>query len=259
MTIPRILYDNRSRDPGRVLQYSGSVVPGFEPENAFDWKDFTSFRASNLTNFDTVLDADGDVDCFCWYVHEPIDRLIIDCQWEDGFNNFVTLAVAAIGTGFPDPLIGMKTFPKVTIPAGRKLRYTFSALSVQEDVRQLAAGVRLDSPIGQHQGIRPPNLAGEFIQSNVESVGGSFIGRDKIRQQISSEIELEFLDPQIFVRDLWVPLLEHAERYAFFYAWDLDGHPQEIVYAWSRGNPRPLNTGPAGKMSVSLPIGALAK
>ncbi len=256
MTIPRILYDTRFRDDGVVLAYSAAEVEGFEKENAVDWKDFTSFRvAGGGSEFDATLAADGDVDSFSWYIQAPVNDYTFKLKYESAPAVFTNLATVDTSV---DPVIGMKTFNKVTVLAGRKIRVEF-ALATAEDVRQLAAGVRLDSPIGQHDGIRPPNLAGEFIQSNVESVGGSFIGRDKIRQQISSEIELEFLQPQTFVRDLWVPLLKHAERFAFFYAWNLDGFPKEVVYAWSRGNPRPLNSGPAGKMSVSLPIGALAK
>lgn len=256
MTIPRILYDTRFRDDGVVLAYSEPEIEGFEKENAVDWRDYTSFRVSvGGSEFDATLAADGDVDTFSWYIKKPENDYTFKLQYESAPAVFTDLAT--VDTSI-DPVIGMKTFPEVTVLAGRILRVEFIGLATEEDVRQLAAGIRLNAPIGQHQGVRPPNLRGDFVQSNMISVGGSFIGRDKVRQQITGTLELEFLQPQTFVRDQWLTLMEHAERFAFFYAWDLDDFPKEVVYAWAQGTPRPLNTGPNDKMSVSLPWGALA-
>ncbi len=255
MTTPRILYDTRFRDDGVVLSYDAAEVEGFEKENAVDWRDFTLFRAATgITNLDATLAADGDLDTFSWYVKEPSTDYFLQLQYESAPAVFTPLATAQTSDG----LIGMLTFDKVTVLAGRKVRVRIAGVITTEDIRQLAAGVRLTPPTGQYEGIRPPNLRGEFVQSNLISVGGSFIGRDKVRQQITGELVSEFLAPQTYVRDLWLAMMEHAERFAFFYAWDLDGFPNEVVYAWAQGTPRPLNTGPGNKMSVTLPWGALA-
>jgi hypothetical protein len=257
MTTGRILYDSRFRDAGVVLSYEAAEVEGFEKENAVDWRDFSLFRLATGGNFfDATLAADGDIDTFCYYIKKPVNGdYTFKLFYESAPAVFTELT--EIDTAI-DPLIGMKTFDKVTVLAGRRIVVPFIDVVATEDVRQLTVGVRLDFPIGQHQGIRPPNLRGEFVQSNNISVNGSFIGRDKVRGNIRGEIALEFLNPTTFVRDQWLDLMEHAERFAYFYAWDLDTYPDEVVFSWALSTPRPINSGPANKMSVSLPWSALA-
>ena len=256
MTTGRILYDSRFRDDAVILSYNAAEVAGFEKENAVDWRDFSLFRAAiGTTELDALLAADGDVDSFSWYIKKPATDYTFKLQYESAPTVFTDLATVDTSV---DPLIGMKTFGKVTVLNGRKLRVELIGLALVEDIRQLTAGVRLDFPIGQHQGIRPPNLRGEFVTSNVIGVNGSFLGRDKVRADIRSDVDLEFVQPQTFVRDLWVPFMEHAERFAFYYAWDLDDFPNEIVFAWALDTPRPTNSGPQNKMMVRLPMGALA-
>lgn len=258
MTIGRILFDNRYRDPtGAAVSYSAAEVVGFEKENAIDWRDFSLFRvATGISELDVIHSTDQVIDTFSWYVKQPTNTLAFDLQFESSPAFFTTLATFSSVVG--DPLIGMKTFAQVTVLAGRKVRVRFNAPLSTEDVRQVTAGTRLNFPIGQHQGIAPPNLRGEFVTTNLIGVNGSFIGRDKVRADIRGEIVLEFTRPQTFVRDVWLALMEHAERFAFFYAWNLDDFDEEVVFAWARDTPRPINAGPETKMTVRLPWSALA-
>lgn len=258
MTIGRILFDNRFRDPsGGAFTYSAAEVVGFEKENAIDWRDFSLFRvAIGTSNLDIIHTTDQVIDTLSWYVKQPTNVLAFDLQFESAPAFFTTLASFSSVVG--DPLIGMKTFNQVTVLTGRKLRIAFNAPLSVEDVRQITVGTRLDFPIGQHQGIAPPNLRGEFVTTNLIAVNGSFIGRDKVRADLRGQIALEFVQPQTFVRDKWLALMEHAERFAFFYAWNLDDFPKEVVFAWARETPRPINAGPETKMTVNLPWSALA-
>ncbi len=258
MTIGRILYDNRYRTPaGGTFTYSGTETAGFEKENAIDWRDFSLFKPQTGlgTFFEITHATPEDIDTFCWYVKEPTSTFTMTLQYESAPAAFTTLATYNSAN---DPVIGMKTFNKVTVLAGRKIRIGISPLA-DSYIRQVATGLRLDFPIGQHQGIAPPNLRGSFVQSNVIGVNGSFIGRDKVRADIQGSIELEYLEPQTFVRDEWLAVMEHAERYPFWYAWNLDDYPDEVVWAAARETPRPTNTGPADKMRVTLPWAALAE
>lgn len=260
MTIGRILFDNQFRNPDNTgFSYSGAEVVGFEKENAIDWRDFSLFRIPIAAeNLDITMGADTEIDSFGWYTAPGENRIIaLLVQYESAPAVFTTLSFSQSNL---DGVLGLKPFTPVTVLAGRILRVTTTApIGGDQDIRQITVGKRLDFPIGQHRGIRPPNLRGTFVTSNVISVNGSFLGRDKVRADLQGDIELEFLQPQTFVRDLWVPFMEHAERFAFFYAWDLDGFPDEVVFAWARDTPRPLNTGPQNKMSVSLPWSALAE
>ncbi len=257
MTTGRILYDNAYRDDDAVgFAYSGAEVVGFEKENARDWKSFSLFRIeAGLTELDITTGGARDVDSFAWFIKKPTNPFKMRLFYESAPAVFTLLASFDSAL---DPVLGLKTFNKVTVEAARIVRIEFDDGITEEDIRQLVVGERLDFPIGQHEGIRPPNLRGQFKTSNVVGVNGEFIGRDKVRADIQGDISLEFLDPTGFVRDKWLPVMEHAERYAFFYAWDFDTYPNEIVFAWSRENPRPLNSGPHGKMSVSLPFSASA-
>lgn len=258
MTIGRILFDNMFRDDDRLTYaYSGSEVTGFEKENAIDWRDFSLFRTdTGATELSATFSSDQVIDTFSWYVALAAvgDIFTMVLRYESTPAFFTDLASFNTNS---DPAIGMETFDAVTLLAGRILRIDIQADN-PEDIRQIAAGERLDFPIGQHQGIAPPNLRGEFVMSNVIGVNGSFLGRDKVRADLQGDIELEFVQPQAWVRDEWVPFMEHAERFAFFYAWNLDDFADEVVFAWARSTPRPSNTGPNNKMTTSLPWSALA-
>ncbi len=260
MTIGRILFENQFRNPDNTgFSYSGAEVSGFEKENAIDWRDFSLFRiATGIEELDITMDVDTVIDTFGWYV-PPLDAnrtITLVLKYESAPAVFTSITDFISSS---DDLLGMKSFDPVTVLAGRILRVETQAVLGAQNVRQITVGKRLDFPIGQHRGIRPPTLRGSFVTSNVIAVDGSFLGRDKVRADIQGDIELEFLQPQTFVRDLWVPFMEHAERFAFYYAWDLDGFPDEVVFAWARDTPRPLNSGPQNKMSVSLPWSALAE
>ncbi len=260
MTIGRVLYDNLLRDPDlSSLTYDGTEVVGFEKENAIDWRDWSLFRVEGGVGTTTLEAKFGDdhvLDSASWYIKEPTETLTMRVLYESLPAFFTLLAEF---TSLTDPLILLKTFDEVTLLSGRRLRFEFNdPVGVDQDVRQVAAGTVLAFPIGQHQGIAPPNLRGEFVVSNTIGVNGSFLGRDKVRADLQGEIDLEFVAPQTWVRDEWIPLMEHAERFAFFYAWDLDGFPDEVVFAWARSTPRPSNTGPSAKMTTNLPWSALA-
>ncbi len=258
MTIGRVLYQNLVRDPEvQSINYSGTETPGFEVANAFDWRDYSLFRPEvGSFNIDVILGEDRVLDSAAWYIKSnPENVITVGVQYESPPAFFNTLA------GFSsdiDPDIALKTFDEVTLVTGARLRFVVNSPITAEDIRQLIAGPILEFPIGQHQGIAPPNLRGEFVMSNVIGVNGSFLGRDKVRAELQGEINLELVDPQDWVRDEWLALMEHAERFAFFYAWDLDDFLDEIVFAWARSTPRPENTGPNAKMTTILPWSALA-
>lgn len=258
LTLGRVLYDNLARLDGVTITYSGTTVAGFEPENAFDWRDFSFFaaEASATTTLDVELPDGGTLDAWSVYCASYSDPATstINLYAETGAGVFTLLDTVTVQD---EPLITLRTVAETTIAAGRRLRYEFVTGPSTLPCRELVAGLRLDFPMGQHEGITPPNLLQGVVVTNVIGENGSILGRDVKRVERKTQIDLNFLEPD-WVRTEWEAFATHATRYAFFYQWDPEGYPDEVVFASAESINAPANSSPPGKMAVTMPLYCLA-
>lgn len=259
-TLGRVLYRTVFRtQAGTVLPttYSGTITSGFPVANAFDWRDWSLFRVSELVTTLTVVATEVRIiDTFGWYVVLPdlaAGDYTMTLAWRvDNVSAWIDLVTIDLAT---NGLLGIAQACCAEVPIGGEVRVTFTIPAGEHlDVRCLAAGQALEFPIGQHEGIAPPHLQGQFASSNNISVNGSFVGRDLIRKEIAGSIELEYLTPA-WVRTFWSDFQTHTDRYSFFYAWDYDDRPGEVVFAWRTKDPSPVNASPTPRMSVNMEWG----
>jgi len=272
----KILWDSYLRKAGNVTTYSGAEVSGFEMENAYDWRDYSIFRAAvGTTNLDTVLAITTTIsEAAVWIAQRPGDysllydgqQVVYDgqpvvfagsllFQYESAPGVFTTLAT--FGFNPDQDTLAMVSFAPVVVPFGRKLRWVVQGGSATTDIRQLAAGVAMENPIGQHVGQTPPTLRSGVVVTNVITVNGSIIGRNYRRLDRSDSIDWSPVMGS-WVRNTWEPFTKHASKNAFFYQWAPLLWPDEVVFAAAGDIDAPANANPTPRMKVSMPLRCLS-
>jgi hypothetical protein len=252
-----VLYDNLMRTEANTVSYSGSEVSGFEVENAYDWRDFSLFRAATgTTTVDTLLAAATTMDtAVVWTADRGVSgTIVLKTETAAGSGVFTTQATFSLSASGESMLIA--TFASVTVALGAKVRWEVQAGAAVLDIKQLCVGVRLTNPIGQYVGQTPPNLFQGVVTTNVIAVNGSIIGRNYRRLERRDELKWDYLDPA-WLRTYWEPFARHAARNAFFYQWAPSSYPLEVVMASAESIVAPENMMPPPKMKVSMPVRAL--
>jgi len=165
----------------------------------------------------------------------------------DTFNDFATFASAEVGSGVP---LASFNGSGVVVPAGAKVRIFFNGPAL--DIRQVAVGPWLVPQIGQRDGLNPPTLNQGVVRTVSIAENGSILGSQVRRLDRKSAIDLEYLSED-WVRNSWEPFSIHMNRYACFYSWDWQGHPDEITFAAAAKIDGPKNQS-ASFMRVSMPL-----
>lgn len=257
VVLGQVLYADVLRAAG-LDTYSGTTVSGFEPLNAFDWRDFTLFRPEpGLTTAtslalasDTVLSALAG-----WFV-PGAHASTFTLEYETAPSVWATAGALTATPGVTVPQWTAISVPP-TVAAGRKVRWSCAVGAGGCDVRLLTAGPAVTFPTGQWAGVAPPTLFADVSVENVIAINGSVLARNVRRVDRSGEINLEHLDPA-WVRSTWDALVRHAARYPFWYRWAPVGYPTEVVLAAATAIEAPQNARPQPRMSARLPFRALS-
>jgi hypothetical protein len=245
MVNAQILYDNVLRASGATVAYDGTVVDGFEPVNAYDWRDFSLFRPQATKVLQTDLVAASLVNSVCvWWNAAGSNTVLVE-----GWNGAAWVALVTVSQS-----AGTMQWVDFAGVSFTKYRFTFDGAN---DIRQITLGARFQFPMGQWQGIAPPQLLHGVVVENIISVNGSIIGRNIRRVVKEGLISLNYLDPA-WVRSSWNNFAIHASRYAFWWRWDPVSHPTEIGFTVADKIEAPKNSNPPGKMEVSMPLLYLA-
>lgn len=241
MTLAQVLYDSVFRLSTSVTTYSGTVVPGFEPVNFYDWRDFSLFRPEAAAVAECDTNAVVSVDTICvWWAATGTDTVAVEGLISSVWTPLVTVDQA-------DGAMQWVDIPSVAVEG---VRCVFDGTN---DIRQITIGRRLQFPIGQWQGVAPPKLLHGVVVETVISVNGSILGRNLRRITKEGQLSLNYL-LQDWVRDYWNPFAIHASRYAFWWRWNPVTYPTEIAFTVADKIEAPKNSSPPGRMEVSMPL-----
>lgn len=248
------LYASAFADNVGALAYDGAIVDGFDPVNAVDWRDFSTFRsASGTSHLEVQVAAAVTVDTVViWPITgAPAGATIELDSSPDGttWTNRGSMSVPVDGS------ISWADLTPFALTAGQWLRFQIVA-SGTIDWRQLSAGAKLAFPVGQWSGLNPPTLTQGVVLDNVISVNGSIIGRNQRRQEKTGTLALDHLQPT-WVRSNWDPFVQAAVLHAFWWRWDPTGHPTEVAFTVSNSVAAPTNMAPAPLMHAEMPISFL--
>lgn len=249
MVIGEVLYNNASRQASP--SYSGSVTSGFEPQNAFDWRDFSLFRPNTgTTQIDITLTSNIVLNrAAIWCAPAPGSSVTsIKLQYESSPGVFTDVST----WGSPSASILWSSFADINAVSGRKVRWLFTGVTGYFDIRQLVCGPVLQFEIGQWVGISPASLQFGVIVENVIAVNGSILARNVKRVEKKGEIKLNYLT-ESWVRNSWNSFAIHATRYPFLWLWN-PAKSQDAAFAAAESIEGPVNEMPTPRMSVNMPI-----
>lgn len=103
-------------------------------------------------------------------------------------------------------------------------------------------------------GHSPIVLSSRTEYNNSVSDSGQWLGRTITRRGVESSYDWQLLTAS-FVRDNFMPFVEHAKTKPFFMAWRPDYYPDDVVYGWTSDDITPSNRGGATSfMSVSMNV-----
>ena len=250
--LSRVLYDNKLADALSVT-YSGTEVDGFNYQNATDYKDFSTFKpqVSATTQLDYTVDGSGTLNAIGIYVKKVgASGLDIKVYYESAPSTYTLLDTILDADGE----LSLSSFSGVSIAGSRNIRLEFISDATQYEIRQISVGASLQMERGQYAGVNPPTLAQGIVQSNNISENGAILGTNVKRVDVKSSIDLMYLT-ESWVRNTWEPFaLSASKGRSFFYQWNPDEYPDEVVFCVaSKINP-PKNITPTPLMSVSMPI-----
>lgn len=248
----KIAYNNLMTASATTLT-ADTEATGFEAVNLGNWNAYESWKptAAGTQNFNINLGSLLDVDTFCVFGHNLSDYSgTIKLQWSnDGATGWTDLFSAITPT---DNTVIFKTFTSVN------KRY-FRIVTTQTGSAASIAVVFLGEVMTLEKGFRvghvPSGLFDDAMTIQNVSETAIPLGRSTIVQAGQFTIPQTLLTPS-WVRSTWVPFIEHAKSFPFFFAWDLTNFADETVFAWTNGKPHP---GAKGKYSHSAYMSASLK
>lgn len=245
-------YDTVQNDRGNLFATLSNNPgdPAYPVDNIWDYNTYTihQFAVAATVSFQWLLNTAKQIDYigFAGHTIPPGTEIRL---LEGGAGGTVLETWTTSGDG-PQLLIASQThtssFTGVEIDAG----------GAQVVIGSFFIGRRSDLPMGLEAPYTPPHLGREVLNyPNQTQKGANFLGGHIQRQGWQFTVEQNHVDPD-WIDANWLPLVQHVERWPFFYLWD-DTRPQDAVYAWVDGRIRnPRYTTPV-HMQWSLPCRGL--
>jgi len=258
----RILWDTVFNKAGWTYATNWTDVAGFDGVHAMDWVDFTIARLpAGSDRRLTATNAAGTsfaVNTAALY-YRPFSGMTVTVNVKS--HSGTTLATLALdGT----KAFAWLSFADHNVLNGQTVYLQFVVTGGSFDLRQaflgpvLAYSVAANSPqAGVSKNPRPPIFQGAAQPRNNLSVNGSFLGRNIRAQNRTGTIEIDYVLPA-WIRATWEPFVTHATSKTWFYAWDYDNYPTEVVFCGASEIIPPESTGPK-YWSVQIPYLALNK
>lgn len=258
MTLAQVLWDVPSYTNRALLVFSGTVVAGFEPINAFDWRDFSLFNFLTTGTETDTLDvpaygtSDNTIDAVClWWLPYTGSSLTVTIQVQQS-SSYVTDQTVGLASAGGMMWVDLTTVYTMDTGFSQKVRFQLNATgAVNINFRQLSVGKKLQFPMGQWSGVSSPVFTQGMVVENVFSVNGSIIGRNLRRLEKVGALDLNYLDPT-WVRTWWQPFAASCTVTPFWWRWDPVNYPQEIAFAVANEVTAPVNDRPAPLMKVNM-------
>lgn len=259
--LPRVLYERLIR-PDNVTVSGATLVEGFNPEHAVDLQDFTLWRVEPSTPggvvvIEAVVPVSRVIDTAClWLANDSSTSIGLIQAFAETTPGAFSQVGLNLSADRDTPQMTRGGLGPVTVIAGGRVRFVFGAVSASFDVRQIGIGRAFEPPLGQRGGLNPPTLPQGVVRTVSIARDGSFIASSVKRVTRQHSLELEYMT-EAFVRDELVPLAEHMQTNAFWYAWDYDRFPDEIAFSICEDVVPITNMDRAPYMMVTYPLRSL--
>ena len=159
----------------------------------------------------------------------------------------VTVAYATTTGG------GTTTITTLNPTTNDPILIVFDEISLQEvvitytgskdtEVGYVSAGQYLKMPYPIYGGHTPINLSPETEYQNNMSESGQFLGRNIVRQGVSTSYSFRYLDPD-FIRGDFETFTVSARTKPFFMQWRPDLYPDEVAFGYTTNDISVSNSG----------------
>lgn len=243
----------------RNLLEEGAVVASSENANypvanCYDWVTSDYFRTaiSGTINIELTLDEAGTADYFAYYGQDLyLHGGTIKLQYHDGSGYVDASPVLAPQDNAPR----MVFFDAVS---ATQWRVVVSCTEIF-NIAVISFGEYLGLPRGMYLNWTPPKLGRANRLINSESDSGAFLGRSIISRGVKTTLQLNHA-PDAWVREEWLPFVEHMEQKPFFFAPNVSAYPNECGLCWVDGEnlPAPTHTN-YGYMGATIQIKGLVE
>ena len=240
-----IAYDAIGADSARQLSLTGTDTgfwfDTFPVENMLDYSTYTVGRfgsdqsASDFIQYLTaVFNGNQTIEYIAIMQHD----LPFGATVGVGPNVFPPAPVETFTVNTQGPLLFKLATPFTDTGAVFDFRPPGGGNIGTVDIGVIMYGTLLPLPEGMEAPYTPPPMGrstvtypstsgtGNFLQSHVERVGWDFT------------INQRNVDPT-WMNTHWPALVEHVERYPFFYSWDHEGRPEDCMYGWIARSVKP--------------------
>lgn len=234
---PIIGYHNLLNDPtvtSIVADPAGNpAAAGFEIANVHDWLDHDFWKATTAgvdAGFKLTLSGALTADYFAVAAHDLFTQgATIQLQYWTG----AAWADAVAAFGPADNGVRFKTFNSISAAQWRVLVSGAPTAAVSLGVVSFGNRLTIPAPVGL--GFSPPNFAHADQILNNRANGGALLGRSVIGKGIDLDsISFDLLDPA-WMRTNWIPFMEHATKYPFFFQWNDSDYNNEGALVWTSG------------------------
>lgn len=135
--------------------------------------------------------------------------------------------------------------------SARILQVTFVGGSGDIYVSSVYAGIALQMQRPYFSGSTPINLAPVTDYYSSRSESGNFIGRQIRKREFMTSAAWKNLD-EVWLRTYFLPFVESAKSYPFFFAWNLRDYPSDVGYVMTTSDIKPSYQGVRKLMQVDI-------
>lgn len=220
---------------------ASSEATGYPVENAFDGLTWDYWKATALDAADgevsLTVDAGAPLSIVNGYFALAAHNLhLIDAvvELQGSSDNFAADIVTIAHAEPTDGRVLMRTFSDKIFRYWRLL-ITFTPTSVPIiGIAMIGPSLVIDE--GMEPGFVPPNFSFDDTIRVNNSNAGAFLGRSIIREGSKTRIRFSNADPA-WMRNHWLPFLQHVRTRPFVFSWDPVNYPGEAAYCWSEKPP----------------------
>ena len=243
----RIFYDSILLNAAVSSNVGASPSFVLIPNTAQRW----TFTATTTNELVFTLPANRNIDTVCIGAHN-LSGATISVEYDPAASGYVPFHADIEPVTNDAIMLHISSTVSVT-----KLKISITGLTGSFFVGSVYAGIALQMQRPFFGGHTPAVLARQADYYSSMSESGNFIGVEVRRRAIESSADWKNIT-DTWYRQYVVPFLASAETLPFYFAWNLEQYPTDVVYCKNITNIAPSYSGQRNLMTFSIPLVGIA-
>ena len=243
----RLLYDSVLLNASVASNVGSSPSFVLIPNTAQRW----TFTAATNNEIIFTLPANRNIDTVCIGAHN-LSGATVSVEYDPAASGYLPFHADVNPTTDDAIMLHISSAVSVT-----KLKITITGLAGSFFIGSIYAGIALQMQRPFFGGHTPAVLARQADYYSSMSESGNFIGVEVRRRAIESNADWKNIT-DTWYRQYVVPFLASAETLPFYFAWNLEQYPTDVVYCKNITNIAPSYSGQRNLMTFSIPLVGIA-